>query len=81
MLILGIDPGTLRCGFGIIKKTSCKTLSHVSHGTIILDAHKDLNQRLQDLAHDMKTIVEKYEPDCAVVEEFFFIRMPDPLYC
>lgn len=71
MLILGIDPGTLRCGFGLIEKGSHNKLSHVSHGTIILDAHKSVNERLHDLTYDLSTLVEKYRPNCAVVEDVF----------
>lgn len=74
MLILGIDPGTLRCGFGIIEKASCRKLSHVSHGTIVLDAHKTINERLQDLSHDLSLLLEKYKPDCAVVEDIFVYK-------
>jgi len=74
VLILGIDPGTLRCGFGIIEKASCKKLSHVSHGTIVLDAHKPTNERLQDLASDLSIIIEKYQPDCAVIEDVFVCK-------
>lgn len=74
MLILGIDPGTLRCGFGLIEKSSHKRLSHVSHGTIILDAHKALNERLQDLSCDLSILIEKYKPDCAVVEDIFVYK-------
>lgn len=74
MLILGIDPGTLRCGFGVIEKASDKKLSHVSHGTIVLDAHKLLPERLQDLAQDLTVIIEKYQPDCAVVEDIFVYK-------
>lgn len=74
MRIFGVDPGTLRCGFGIIEKASCKKLSHLSHGTIVLDASKPINNRLQDLACDLSTLIEKYRPDCAVVEDVFFCK-------
>jgi crossover junction endodeoxyribonuclease RuvC len=74
LLILGIDPGTIRCGFGIIEKNSNKKLSHVSHGTIMLDARLSINERLPILAQDLSTLIKKYKPDCAVVEDVFVFK-------
>ena len=74
MLILGIDPGTLRCGFGIIEKYSGQKINHISHGVIVLDAHKSAHERLQDLACDLSTLIQKYKPDCAVVEDVFVYK-------
>jgi len=76
MLILGIDPGSLRCGFGIIKKENSGQIFHVSHGTIMLDAKRAVNARLQDLAQDLNTLINKYKPTCAVVEDVFVYKNP-----
>lgn len=74
-ILLGIDPGSLRTGFGVIAREQ-GVVRHVAHGTVVLDAKKKLSERLADLAHDLKTIIDKYEPDLAVVEDVFFCKNP-----
>ena len=71
--ILGIDPGSLRTGFGVISAGN-GTLRHIAHGTIILDAKKNLSERLADLARDLTTVLGKYRPERAVVEDIFFFK-------
>ncbi len=74
-IILGIDPGSLRTGFGLID-CSKKPFSHVAHGTIILDKNLNLSERLRDLATDVLTIIDKYKPKRAVVEDVFLFNNP-----
>jgi crossover junction endodeoxyribonuclease RuvC len=74
-IILGIDPGSLRTGFGIID-CSRKPFSHVTHGTIILNKNLSLSERLRDLALDLATIIDKYRPNRAVVEDVFLFNNP-----
>lgn len=73
-LILGIDPGTLRTGFGVVERIGAQDLSHVAHGTIVLDAKKNISERLQDLALDLSQVIQKYRPTCAVVEDVFLYK-------
>lgn len=74
-IVLGIDPGSLRTGFGVVR---CETTSvvHIAHGTIVLDKKKSVAVRLADLAHDLITLVEKYRPSHAAVEDVFFFKNP-----
>lgn len=73
-IIIGIDPGSLRTGFAIIAVPSSGVPSHISHGTIVLDAHKKLSERLADLAQDLSVLIDKYQPDHAAVEDVFFCK-------
>lgn len=74
-IILGIDPGSLRAGFGLID-CSKKPFSHIAHGTIILDAKLNISERLRDLAEDLVTVIDKYQPTRAVVEDVFLFNNP-----
>jgi crossover junction endodeoxyribonuclease RuvC len=75
MRILGIDPGSLRCGFGVIEKIAgTNKFSHITHGTIILDAKKKVHERLGDLAQDLSELIKKYQPEHAVVEDVFVFK-------
>lgn len=74
-IILGIDPGSLKTGFGLV----CMELGrvkHIAHGTIVLDKKQNVTTRLVDLANDLTTIVEKYRPTMAVVEDVFLFKNP-----
>lgn len=72
-IVLGIDPGSLKTGFGIIKLNK-SGISHVAHGAIILDKKKSLASRINDLAHDLNTVIKKYNPSIAVVEDVFYCK-------
>jgi crossover junction endodeoxyribonuclease RuvC len=74
-IILGIDPGSIRTGFGLV---SCANgqLIHIAHGTILLDKKKPLAERLCDLAMDLATILNKYKPTIAAIEDVFVYKNP-----
>lgn len=73
MRILGIDPGMAIVGYGIVDITGEKPLIYAS-GSI--QTNKDLpdSKRLLEIYNDLSVIVEKYQPDCASVEELFFFK-------
>jgi crossover junction endodeoxyribonuclease RuvC len=74
-IILGVDPGSLRTGFGVVAYNSDRVV-HVAHGTIVLDKKKNVSERLSDLARDMTTLIEKYSPHHATVEDVFLFKNP-----
>ncbi len=72
MLILGIDPGLQRTGFGVIDAQGPR-LSYVASGTIsTLEAPRgDLPLRLKLIFDGVREVVQRYGPDCACVEIVF----------
>jgi crossover junction endodeoxyribonuclease RuvC len=58
MLILGVDPGLNRCGWGLVLSEGSR-LSHVAHGVIKPSAQQQLASRLHDV----------FEGICAVIEQ------------
>ena len=72
MLILGIDPGLQRTGFGVIDAQGAR-LAYVASGTIsTLEAPRgDLPGRLKIIFDGVREVVERYAPDCACVEIVF----------
>jgi crossover junction endodeoxyribonuclease RuvC len=70
-LILGIDPGSRRTGFGLLRKDA-STITHVSHGTIILDQRKAIADRLNELSQ----LIGSYRPQRAVVEDVYLSKNP-----
>lgn len=71
--ILGIDPGSLRTGFGVVERHGARVV-HVAHGTIALDAKKIVSERLRDLSLDLASIIDKYLPTVAAVEDVFLFK-------
>lgn len=71
MKIIGIDPGTATTGFSIIEIKN-KKLRLLDFGYI--HTHKSLkkHERLNQIANDIETILEKWKPDKAAVETLFF---------
>lgn len=70
-IILGIDPGIADTGFGVIKVDRGK-ISCLTYGSIKTPKKTELSLRLVTLYSDLKSILEKYHPDLASVEQLFF---------
>ena len=72
MLILGIDPGLQRTGFGLIEASGAR-LTYVASGTIsTLEAPRgDLPLRLKIIFEGVQEVVQRYTPDCACAEIVF----------
>jgi crossover junction endodeoxyribonuclease RuvC len=72
MLILGIDPGLQRTGFGVVHADGSR-LAYVASGTIstLEVARGDLPGRLKIIFDGVQEVVRTYAPDCACAEIVF----------
>jgi crossover junction endodeoxyribonuclease RuvC len=69
-LILGVDPGLNRCGWGVVLSEGSR-LSHVAHGVIKPAAHQQLASRLLQLFEELGAVIDQHNPhECAVEETF-----------
>jgi crossover junction endodeoxyribonuclease RuvC len=75
MIVMGIDPGTSRSGYGIIRSVRDK-LIHVAHGTIRTDSRRPLAERLASLHWGIMEVMERYSPQCVAVEAIFHAKNP-----
>lgn len=73
MKILGIDPGMAIVGYGLIEIEEDK-IELLTSGSIQTDKNLPDSKRLLEIFEDLSTIVQKYQPDCASVEELFFFK-------
>ena len=71
MIILGIDPGTVRVGYGCIKKD--RGLTMVACG-IVGDANKDHIDRLAHIGTAIRNLIEKHKPDLIGIEKVYFSK-------
>lgn len=70
MIILGIDPGLQKTGWGVIESKG-HALKFLACGLIKTDAGQALAQRLSTLHNDLMAILRQWKPDSAAVEETF----------
>ncbi|PIR98600.1 MAG: crossover junction endodeoxyribonuclease RuvC [Candidatus Colwellbacteria bacterium CG10_big_fil_rev_8_21_14_0_10_41_28] len=69
MIILGIDPGTTRVGYGVIEKN--KGVRLIESG-LIGDEKADRYDRLTVISSGIERVIKKHKPDVVSIEEVFF---------
>jgi crossover junction endodeoxyribonuclease RuvC len=75
--ILGIDPGSVRTGVGIIDCDATGRATHVHHEALgLLDA-EDFPRRLKMLLDKLGALLDTYRPDQVAVEKVFMAKNPD----
>ncbi len=75
MLVLGIDPGTLKLGFGLVARHG-QRVEHVAHGVISLDGRLPLPERLRLIDQRLFEVIERFRPEVGSVESLFFHKDP-----
>jgi crossover junction endodeoxyribonuclease RuvC len=73
--ILGIDPGSLVTGWGIVESVG-NSLSHVACGTIATVGAQSQGARLSRIYRGIQQIIVRYHPDGVSLEKVFFARNP-----
>jgi len=72
-IILGIDPGFARTGWGVIEVAGCKQRV-LNYGCIETKAGMEFSDRLEILHNDLLRIIKKYQPDFVGIEQLFFCK-------
>ena len=75
MLILGLDPSLSCTGWGIVRSEGAR-LSHVANGQVPTDAKAPMAERLHHLHDAIASVIDRYGPDRAAVEEVFLNKNP-----
>ncbi len=70
-IILGIDPGTIVLGYGIIEIEKQK-MKLVSMGVIHLSKYEDHLQKLKIIFEKIQGLIENYQPEACAIEAPFF---------
>ncbi len=71
MLALGVDPGTLHLGWGVVSREGNR-LCHVAHGVIHLDGRTAIADRLARIEVELGAVIERHQPEVGSVESLFF---------
>lgn len=71
MIILGIDPGTINTGYGIIKSDKNK-LVPLNEGLIKLSSYQNLSSKLGKIYDELNRLIKLYKPDEFAIETAFY---------
>lgn len=72
MVILGLDPGLARTGFGLITQPRGASPVFLRAGCLTTPQNLSIEDRLAMLGNDLKQLLDDTHPDTAVVEQVFF---------
>lgn len=73
LLILGVDPGSQKTGYALIRQQK-RQLEAVASGTIILDSKANPSSRLGKLQENLERILDENKPNVMAIEDVFFAR-------
>jgi crossover junction endodeoxyribonuclease RuvC len=72
--ILGIDPGSLRLGYGVIESAGAgaSSVTYVECGVISASPRDARSVRLGEIGRGLRDLIEEVRPDVVAMEEAFF---------
>ncbi len=72
MRILGIDPGTVRLGYGLIEKT--RELKLLTYGVLEIKNKQSEPAKIFELGKKLSELIDELKPDLAGVEKLYFAK-------
>ncbi|MBN1351857.1 crossover junction endodeoxyribonuclease RuvC [candidate division KSB1 bacterium] len=73
MIILGVDPGSLATGYGMVAYQNA-ALSPVCWGTISCSSSASLQFRLKKIYDEISQIIRKHNPSEMIIESLFYAK-------
>jgi crossover junction endodeoxyribonuclease RuvC len=71
--VLGLDPGTVRTGWGLVERRGGRLLAHGA-GTIRVPDRLPLHERLRGIHDGLVEVLEERQPDAVAVEDIFYAK-------
>lgn len=75
MKVLGVDPGSISTGYGIVESGN-HGMTALGWGTISSGAAKSFPLRLKSIYEGLIAIIEKYRPTACAIEDLFSSKNP-----
>ena len=79
LIILGVDPGTVNTGYGLISVKEDQ-ISYLSHGVISAPEKQALPKRVQFIHGELRDLYREYKPHHTAVEKIFFGKNPEAAF-
>lgn len=73
MIVLGVDPGTARTGYGVVERDGGR-LRAIDHGCFETVSTLTLPERLMEIHRAMGELIDEHAPSMVGVERLFFNR-------
>jgi crossover junction endodeoxyribonuclease RuvC len=73
MKILGIDPGTATTGWAVVEEKN-KNPKLIACGCVNTSKFHSDEERLVEIGRDIASLIKKYKPDEAAIEDLFFFK-------
>ena len=70
MIILGVDPGTHRTGWGVVERKGARLIG-IAAGVIKAKDCAPLEERLHTIHTQLEAIIAAHKPGCMAVEDVF----------
>jgi crossover junction endodeoxyribonuclease RuvC len=70
--VLGLDPGTLRLGYGVVEHDGGARLRYVECGVITAPARDPRHVRLAEIGRGLRELLLELRPDAVAMEEAFY---------
>lgn len=71
MIVLGIDPGLIATGYGIIEAHKKQKVKLKEAGIIRTESRADISKRLEKIYKNLLDIVKEYKPEVMVIEKLY----------
>ena len=76
--ILGIDPGTMLMGFGLVEACGSR-ITHIDMGVLDLRREEDPLVKLNRIHDEVNRLIDRYHPDALSIEAPFYGKNPQSL--
>ncbi len=73
MKVLGIDPGTVTMGYGLVSSQDDE-ISLIDYGSLEAPARSPIGERLRFLYDQLMAVISRYQPDNVAVEQPFVAK-------
>lgn len=75
-IVLGIDPGSVYCGYGVVRtnRTGESGYVYISSGRIGMKKGAPLCHRLRELFEGLSEVMREFSPQACAVEKIFFAK-------
>jgi crossover junction endodeoxyribonuclease RuvC len=70
--VLGIDPGTLRLGYGVVEVVGPASVRYVECGVITAPPRQPRPVRLTEIGRGLRELLAELRPDALAMEEAFY---------
>ena len=70
-LVLGIDPGVSRCGYGVVRRDGA-AFRAVAYGVLRTPTTDELPVRLASLSRELEALIDEFRPAALAVERVLF---------